>query len=167
MDRGVKHPIPISEFIRSASMASGECLDNYVCEQLMLISLKGTFPTEPEMLPLMSGYSYSQILVNLCYRFVYMDRLEHALEAIRDAVDLLRQLAAERPDTFNPDLAGSLNDLSFRLSDLGHRERALEVIQEAVDLQRKLAADHPDVFNRYLAVSLHNLSLSLSDLGHR
>src|ERR1700683_4961827 len=158
MDRAFKHPIPISEFIRSASMASGECLDNYVCEQLMLISLKRTFPTEPEMLTLMSGYSYSRILVNLCNRFVYVNRLEHALEAIRDAVDLLRQLAAERPDTFNPDLTGSLNDLSTRLSKLGHRERALEVTQEAVDLQRKLAADRPDVFNPNLARSLHNFS---------
>jgi tetratricopeptide (TPR) repeat protein len=103
----------------------------------MLISLKRTFPTEPEMLTPMSGYSYSQILVNLSNRFVYMNRLEHALEAIRDAVDLLRQLAADRPDTFNPDLAGSLNSLSNHLSNLGHRERALEVIQEAVDLRRQ------------------------------
>jgi hypothetical protein len=112
-------------------MVSSECLDKYVCEQLMLISLKRTFPTEWEMLTLMSGHSYSQILVNLSDWFVYMNHLEHGLEAICDAVDLLRQLAA---DPFDPDLAGSLIRFSNRLSNLGHREHALEVIQEAVDL---------------------------------
>jgi tetratricopeptide (TPR) repeat protein len=100
----------------------------------MLISLKRTFPTERGMLTLMSGYSHSRTLVNLSERFVHMNRLEDALEAIRDAVDLLRQLAADCPDTLNPDLAGSLNSLSNCLSNLGHPEHALEVIQEAVDL---------------------------------
>jgi tetratricopeptide (TPR) repeat protein len=148
-------------------MASGECLDKYVCELLVLIGLKRTFPTEPEMLTSTSGYSYSQTLVNLSLRFFYMNRLEHALEAIRDAVDLLRQLAADRPDTFNPALARSLNRLSSRLSDLGHRERALEVIQEAVDLHRQLATERPGVFNSLFASSLDELSQQLTNLGHR
>ena len=61
---------------------------------------------------------------------------------IQEAVDLLRQLAAGRPDFFNAGLASSFNCLSSRLSHLGH-ERALEVDQEAVDLCRQLAASRP------------------------
>jgi len=128
-------------------MASGGWLNRQVYELLMLIGMKRTFPTDSEILTSISGYFYSQTLMNLSDRFVYMNRLEHALEAIRDAVDLHRQLAADSPDTFNPNLAASLNNLSLRLSNLGHRERALEVIQEAVDLRRQLAADRPDAFN--------------------
>jgi tetratricopeptide (TPR) repeat protein len=71
-----------------------------------------------------------------------------------------RQLAADRPAAFNPDLAMSLNNLSNRLSDLGHREDALTAIQEAVELYRKLAADRPAAFNPDLAMSLNNLSNS-------
>jgi tetratricopeptide (TPR) repeat protein len=82
-------------------------------------------------------------------------------------VDLRRQLAADRSDAFNPDLAASLNNLSSCLSDLGHRERALEVIQEAVDLYRQLAADRPQAFNPDLAMSLNNLSNRLSNLGYQ
>jgi hypothetical protein len=80
------------------------------------------------------------------------------LEVIREAVDLQRKLAADRPDVFNPDLAGSLLNLSLRLSDLAHRERALEVIQEAVDLRRELAVHHPSIFNSVFASSLDELS---------
>ncbi|KIM86004.1 hypothetical protein PILCRDRAFT_5085, partial [Piloderma croceum F 1598] len=129
--------------------------------------LQKTFPTGSELLTTIFANSHSQTLVNLSDRFVYMNRLEHALEAIRDAVDLLRRLAADHPDTFNPALAGSLNRLSDSLSNLGHRERALEVIQQAVNLYRQLAEDRPDAFNPNLATSLNNFSLCLSDLGHR
>ena len=59
---------------------------------------------------------------------------EQALEVIWEAVDLQRQLAAERPSVFNPDLAISFNNLSHSLSALGQHEQALEVIREAVDL---------------------------------
>src|ERR1700729_3560483 len=132
----------------------------------MLIGLKRTFPTGSELLAAIFANSHSQTLVNLSDRFVYMNRLEHALEAIRDAVDLLQQLAADHPDTFNPALAESLNRLSHSLSNLGHRERALEVIQQSVNLYRQLAEDRPDAFNPNLATLLNNFSLRLSDLGH-
>jgi tetratricopeptide (TPR) repeat protein len=132
-----------------------------------LIGLKRTFPTESEILTPLSGGSYAKILFNLAGRFWYMNCLEHALEAIHDAVDLYRQLAADHPHAFNPDLAESLNNLSYCQSGLGRRERALEAIQEAVDLRRQLAADRPEAFNPDFAESLNNLSNRLSDLGHR
>ncbi|KAG8741262.1 hypothetical protein FRC12_015731 [Ceratobasidium sp. 428] len=43
-----------------------------------------------------------------------MGRREEALAAIEEAVQLCRQLAADRPAAFTPDLADSLNNLSIR-----------------------------------------------------
>ena len=51
-----------------------------------------------------------------------------------------------RRNTFRPDLAWSLIDLSVRLGDLGRREDALAAIEEAIALRRELAAARPDVF---------------------
>ena len=68
-----------------------------------------------------------------------------------------RQLAAARPDAFAPDLAASLNNLSFQLADLGRREDALAAIEEAVSLYRQLAAARPDAFAPDLAMALNNL----------
>jgi tetratricopeptide (TPR) repeat protein len=87
--------------------------------------------------------------------------------AIREAVDLHQQLAADQPAAFNPDFANSLNNLSLDLSALGHQEEALTAIQESVELYRQLAADQPAALNPDLARSLHNFSHHLSDLGHR
>jgi tetratricopeptide (TPR) repeat protein len=89
------------------------------------------------------------------------------LEVIQEAVDLCRQLAADRPDTFNPNLAVPLYNLSLHLFDLGHHEHALEAIQESVDLRRQLATDRPGVFNSVFASSLAVLSQQLTTLGQQ
>jgi tetratricopeptide (TPR) repeat protein len=79
---------------------------------------------------------------------------EAALNAAREAVDLYRALAAQRPDAFRPDLAMSLNNLANHLGELGDREAALTAAREAVDIRRALAAQRPDAFRPDLAVSL-------------
>ena len=66
-----------------------------------------------------------------------------ALDAIREAVDIRRKLAGADPARFNPDLAGSLNNLSVHLSDAGDGPGALDAIREAVDIRRKLAEPTP------------------------
>jgi len=98
---------------------------------------------------------------------------EDALKAIEEAVQLWRQLAADCPAAFAPDLSMSLNNLSMSLnnlsiclSDLGHQEDALKTIKGAVQLQRQLAADCPTAFTPDLVISLNNLSTCLSGLGH-
>jgi hypothetical protein len=89
------------------------------------------------------------------------------LKAILEAVDLRRQLAADRPAVFNGDLARSLTHLSFCLSHLGHRQDAFTVILEAADICQRLAVDRPATFNPDLAGSLNDLSSRLSNLGRR
>ncbi len=88
-----------------------------------------------------------------------------ALEAIKEAVDLYRKLAAASPARFELDLAMSLNNVSVFLSNTGDTAVALEVSKEASDLYRRLAATSPARFEPNLATSLNNLSAFLSDTG--
>ena len=104
---------------------------------------------------------------NLAVRLSELGDREAALSAAREAADLYRALAAQRPDAFRPDLAMSLNNLATMLSDLGDREAALSAAREAADLYRALAAQRPDAFRPDLAMSLNNLANRLSDLGDR
>jgi hypothetical protein len=96
-----------------------------------------------------------------------MGRRAEALQATQEAVDLYRRLAAQHPDAFLPDLAGSLTNLGNALSEMGRRAEALQATQEAVDLYRRLAAQHPDAFLPDLAMSLNNLGNRLSEMGRR
>jgi len=59
---------------------------------------------------------------------------EEALQAIQEAVEFYRRLAADRPAVFNADLAMSLNNLSLRLSALGHEDEAEKISKEAAEL---------------------------------
>jgi tetratricopeptide (TPR) repeat protein len=106
-------------------------------------------------------------LNNLGVRLSDLGRREEALQTTDEAVGIYRQLAAQRPDAFLPDLASSLNNLGNMLSDLGRREEALQATDEAVRIRRQLAAQRPDVFLPDLASSLGNLGNRLSALGRR
>jgi tetratricopeptide (TPR) repeat protein len=96
-----------------------------------------------------------------------LGRREDALAAAREATDIYRRLAADRPDAFLPDLAMSLTNLGGRLRDFGRREDALAAAREAVEIFRRFAADRPDAFLPYLVASLNNLGIFLSELGRR
>ncbi|MER6452490.1 tetratricopeptide repeat protein [Streptomyces sp900105245] len=101
------------------------------------------------------------------------NRLPHPSQNLAETAALLAQrladdyraLTATDPDTFLPDLAMSLNNLSVRLGELGRHEDALAAIEEAVTVRRKLATARPDTFLPDLAMSLNNLSNLLGKLG--
>jgi tetratricopeptide (TPR) repeat protein len=90
-----------------------------------------------------------------------------ALEAIREAVEIRRRLAAGNLARFDPDLAGSLNNFSRCLSNVGERKAALEAGREAVGIWRRLAAEDPARFSSSLASSLNNLSNHLTNVGEK
>ncbi|HXA24467.1 MAG TPA: tetratricopeptide repeat protein [Acetobacteraceae bacterium] len=100
-------------------------------------------------------------------RFQEVGERTGALAVSRDAAELYRTLAEQRPNTYRPLLAMSLNNLANRLSELGDREAALAAAREAVDIRRALAAQRPDAFWPDLAGSLNNLANTLSELGER
>ncbi|KLO08996.1 hypothetical protein SCHPADRAFT_879924 [Schizopora paradoxa] len=94
-----------------------------------------------------------------------MGMRKDALEAVKEAVAMQREIAKENPAAFNADLALSLGNLSNRLSEMGLRDEALQAIREAVAMQRGLANGNPAAFKADLARSLGNLSNRLSDIG--
>src|SRR5262245_64738658 len=83
-------------------------------------------------------------LENLDHMLNALGRRDDALNAAEKAVALQRELAAERPDAYRPDLASSLNSLAGMLTSLGRREDALKAANEVVGLYRELAAAKPE-----------------------
>ncbi|KAF7970974.1 hypothetical protein HWV62_22513, partial [Athelia sp. TMB] len=118
-----------------------------------------------ELTELYDDMSQARALLSLSTRLKYVGRLEEALTAIDDSVQLRRALAARQPAIFGAKLADSLLHFSNRLSNLGRHEEALKATQEAVEVYRPLAAEQPPDFIAGLALSLNNLSVKLSDLG--
>ncbi len=118
--------------------------------------------SDPRLRPLLANARTA-----LAIRLSDLGRREPALAAAEDAVSLYRELTAQNPDVFHPDLAVSLNNFSNMLSDLGRREPALAVAEVAASLYRELAPQRRDAFRHNLAMSLNNLANMLSALGRR
>ena len=76
------------------------------------------------------------------------------MKAIQEAVTIRQQLAEDYPDRYNPNLAGSLNNLSIRLAENDDSKGALKAIQEAVTIKQQLAEDNPARYKPELARSL-------------
>jgi tetratricopeptide (TPR) repeat protein len=63
-----------------------------------------------------------------------LGRLEEALKAASRAVEIYQQLAKQKPDAFEADLAVSLNNLSLLHIGLGTRDEALESAERASEI---------------------------------
>ena len=74
-----------------------------------------------------------------------------------------RALATKNPQAYNPDLAGTLNNLGLLLSNNNEIKQAKDCYQEALDIRRDLAKKNPQAYNPYLASTLNNLGLLLSN----
>uniref|UniRef100_UPI000368D0A4 tetratricopeptide repeat protein n=1 Tax=Nocardiopsis lucentensis TaxID=53441 RepID=UPI000368D0A4 len=97
--------------------------------------------------------------------YLWVHLVEHVQEAGYEGVSALREIAERYPQTFLPDLAGSLHNLAIRLSEEGQHEEALAPAQEAVNIRRTLAEQTPEAYFPDLARSLGNLSNQLAELG--
>jgi hypothetical protein len=64
---------------------------------------------------------------------------EGAMEVSRKAVDVYRRLVHGSPLHYEPGLAASLHDLSFRLSQAGDTAGARAAIEEAIVMRRRWA----------------------------
>src|SRR5262249_50577831 len=80
---------------------------------------------------------------------------EGAVEASRKAVDAYRRLVHGSPVHYEPFLAGSLHDLSLRLSEAGDTEGAHAAIEEVIVVRRRGArsgARHAEGLAKSLAL---------------
>lgn len=71
-------------------------------------------------------------LSNLAIRLIDLGQREPALRAAQQAVDIRRELAAQRPDVYQPDLARSLIVLALRTRDARSAADALPFAHDAV-----------------------------------
>ncbi len=108
----------------------------------------------------------ARIAANLSNRCHELGRWEDALRVSHKAIEILRQLATDRPDVYISDLAKSLSNACIRYAILGRWQEALAAICEAVEIQRLQAAESTDAPRLDLASSLDNLGIILSEL-HR
>jgi hypothetical protein len=106
-----------------------------------------------------------RILNDLRTRLSYAGRVQEALEATQQAVNLMRPLASADPETYAEQLAGALGNLANRLAGVGHRTESLMTQREAVALCRPLAGANPRAYEAPLANHLANLGASLTDAG--
>jgi tetratricopeptide (TPR) repeat protein/MinD-like ATPase involved in chromosome partitioning or flagellar assembly len=94
-------------------------------------------------------------------------KLDEALIAIEEAVELYRDLAKAQPAAYNADLAMAATNLSTILARMGRTEQALSYSLEAVNVYRQLVQGHSARYESDFARALNNHSNLLGALGRR
>lgn len=108
----------------------------------------------------------ARILITLSYSHFYRGARADALQGIKTAVELLRDVSGKQASAKSElDLALAINSWGFFLDDIGRRrqdaEDALKLKKEALEIRRRLLPNnHMD-----LARSLNNCAISLRALG--
>ncbi|KAB5591454.1 hypothetical protein CTheo_5099 [Ceratobasidium theobromae] len=108
----------------------------------------------------------SHNLRRLYDRLGYMDRLEEALVAARDRVEILQGLCAEPPDLGHcAQLTTALTAVSAFLGRLGYYQDSQDTLIQAIELQNQLVKEipSPDAWAK-LADSHYNHSVILAHL---
>jgi tetratricopeptide (TPR) repeat protein len=80
-------------------------------------------------------------------------------ETRREALKTYRELAEKEPETYQPDVAATLNDLGIFDSDQNRIEKARKEFEEALKTYRELAHKEPDIYLRCVAITLNNLGI--------
>ena len=88
---------------------------------------------------------------------------EKAEDFYLKAIDIREKLAADYPEKYNSDLAGSYNNAGGFYADRNDPEKAEELFLKSIDIYEKLAADYPDKFNPDLGMSYNNAGAFYAD----
>jgi CHAT domain-containing protein len=91
-------------------------------------------------------------------------QLEAALAAYEEAEGIHRQLAAQQPEVYAPDLAWTLANKGNALQELRRYEAAVAAYEEAEGIHRQLAAQQLEVYAPNLARTLTNKGNALQEL---
>ena len=93
-------------------------------------------------------------------------RRDEALETAQEATKLYRTLAEHNPAAYNPNLAGSLNNLASYQAENGQRYEALKTAQEATNLYQELVSEHFRTFSSRFATALATYASILDQSGN-
>jgi tetratricopeptide (TPR) repeat protein len=80
-------------------------------------------------------------------------------------VEIYSKLAAEQPEYFEPELAGSLNNQGILYAKTGDPEKALVATEMAVNIKEQLASVDPEKYVPSLVKSLRELEQRYCDVG--
>ncbi|MEL6804148.1 MAG: tetratricopeptide repeat protein, partial [Bacteroidota bacterium] len=80
-------------------------------------------------------------------------------QAYQEALETYRQLAADKPQTYLPDVAMTLNNLGILHRNRNEYPQAEHAYQEALETYRQLAADNPQTYLPDVADTLNNLGI--------
>lgn len=104
-------------------------------------------------------------LQNLAIALVDVDRLDDALAAATEAVELRTELDADRPDRYRDDLVLALTTLGAVHSERREHTAAAEIADEAVTLARDVVRRHGPRHVDRLADALNNSATALRRTG--
>ncbi|MDO8417537.1 MAG: tetratricopeptide repeat protein, partial [Agitococcus sp.] len=83
---------------------------------------------------------------NLASHLSEQGKLDEALDYAQQALTIRQQLAQQKPERFNPELARAFNNLANRLSEQGKLDEALDYVQQALTIYQQLAIKIPLVY---------------------
>ena len=109
----------------------------------------------------------AESLVNASNLYSRTDRNEKAIATLGEAVGLLRQLAADKPDGYEADLGLALNNMASFLQVAGRLPEAEKVAREATEILTRAAAANPGADNGKAAQAFMTLGNILSGEHHR
>jgi tetratricopeptide (TPR) repeat protein len=104
-------------------------------------------------------------LQNLSMAHFQLGNSADALEFAKQALDIHERVAKDKPERFEPDLAGSLNNYANRLTEIGETTQALVFSKQALHIHERLAKDKPERFEPNWAMSLNNYAHDLAKIG--
>ncbi|MER5662817.1 tetratricopeptide repeat protein [Streptomyces mirabilis] len=108
----------------------------------------------------------ADLLISLSIPLVHLGRSDRALEAIREALAILRRLADEDPQAHQPPLAAALDTFAWALAqDDTQLPAALEAASEAVEIATGLAQHSPDEHGELLQDTLERKAGLLDELA--
>ncbi len=112
--------------------------------------------------------SVPQLGLMLCWLGVAQFRLgwnAKARDLMEEGVGVIRRMAHDRYDLWEPQLATALALVSAMLGKTGDHSSALSAARESVAIWRQLAEEYPGKHDYYLALALHTLCFVLQDAG--
>ncbi|MFZ4557270.1 MAG: tetratricopeptide repeat protein [Pseudanabaena sp.] len=86
-------------------------------------------------------------------------KLNQAEQLYQEALQIYRELAKQKPASFLPDVAMTLNNLAVLHRNTNEMAIALSEYRKALEIYRELAKQKPATFLPYVAMTLNNLAI--------